>query len=156
MRRPYALLCFLLLLSFSTCIMVRMTDRKPKWAVSKEQEEKTKTAQSVPEEAPQTTPPPPPSEVPEMATPPDTPAAPPAFDFDSIRRRRGYYGRTGKDCRLLFHGRALCTDSSGEHVCRYSRGKLRLPHMPVPIYRADGELGRRVQGNYRVGEDWSV
>lgn len=82
--------------------MVRMTDRKPKWAVSKEQEEKTKTAQSVPEEAPQATPPLPPSEVPKMATPPDTSAAPPAFDFDSIRRRRGYYGRTGKDCRLLF------------------------------------------------------
>ena len=82
--------------------MVRMTDRKPKWAVSKEQEEKTKMAQSVPEEESQTTPPPPPSEVPEMATPPETPAAPPAFDFDSIRRRRGYYGRTGKDCRLLF------------------------------------------------------
>ena len=99
---PYGLFCFLLLLSFSTCLMVRMTDRKPKWAVVKEQEKEVKMSQSVPEEVPQTPVSPHTNQVPESVTPSTVPTSPPASTFDSIPRRREVFKKMGMDYSLFF------------------------------------------------------
>ena len=101
MIRRYIFFCFLFLLSLTTCITVRMTDRKPKWAVMKEQEE---TEQKQREEelssihlAPDMTQ----SSMPSFTPPPPLPT----IDFDSIPRRRGFEPVSGERWESLVHSR---------------------------------------------------
>ena len=101
MMRRCAFFCFLFLLSLSTCITVRMTDRKPKWAVMKEQkeaEQKQREGESTNHNSASETVP---SSMPSLPPPPP----PPTIDFDSIPKRRGFKPVSGEHWESLVHSR---------------------------------------------------
>ena len=112
-----AFFCFLFLLSLSTCITVRMTDRKPKWAVMKEQEEakqqqreeESNSNSPVPETVPCSMP----------STPPPPP--PPIIDFDSIPRRRGFKPVSGENWESLVHSRTSSAFFPPRRVHRFQQ-----------------------------------